>query len=120
MRGEEYLTKPRQFTSVYSQGISRTSKLVSMKVLPNNLDYSRYGFSVSKRVGKAVTRNKIKRRFRECLRTMPIKPGWDIVFVARPPLAEAEYTSLRMTVENLLERADLLETEKESSSSEKI
>ncbi len=120
MRGEEYLTKSRQFTSVYNQGSSWVSKYVSMKVLPNNLAYSRYGFSISKRVGNAVTRNQIKRRFRECLRTMSLKSGWDIVFIARPVLADTDYSKLRMTIENLLTGADLLEkTNKDNISSKK-
>ena len=111
MRGEEYLTKPQQFALVYSKGSSWSSALVSMKVLPNNLTLSRYGFSVSKRVGKAVKRNRVKRLLREFLRTMPLKSGYDIVFVARTPAATADYTSFRRTVEGLLIRADLLETD---------
>lgn len=119
MRGEEYLTKPRQFTSVYNQGNSWVSKLVSMKVLPNNLAYSRYGFSINKRVGNAITRNKLKRRFRECLRTMSLKPGWDIIFIARPVLADTDYIKLRMTIEDLLTRADLMEKNNKDNVSSK-
>ncbi len=119
MRGEEYLTKPRQFTSVYNQGTSWVSNLVSMKVLPNNLPYSRYGFSISKRVGNAVTRNKIKRRFRECLRIIKLKPGWDIVFIAHPVLADTDYAKLRVTIKDLLTRADLMEKNNKDNISSK-
>lgn len=115
MRGEKYLTKPQQYALVYRKGSSRASGLVVMKALLNGLTLSRYGFSVSKRVGKAVTRNKVKRWLREILRITPLAPGWDIVFIARPAVASADYASLKRTVEGLLSRAGLLVTDKEHS-----
>ena len=108
MKGEEYLTKSAQYALVYKEGSSRVSSLVVMKALPNGLSLSRYGFSVSKRVGKAVTRNRIKRWLREILRLTPLEPGWDIIFIVRPVTATAEYTELRKSIESLLSRAQLL------------
>ena len=116
MRGEEYLTKPRQYALVYSKGRSWTSDLVVIKALPNGLALSRCGFSVSKRVGKAVTRNKVKRLLREILRIMPLKSGWDVVFIVRPVAATADYASLKRSVKGLLSRARLLGTGEEDDS----
>jgi ribonuclease P protein component len=113
MRGEEYLTKPQQYALVYSQGSSWTSDLVAMRVLPNNLALTRYGFSISKRVGKAVTRNRVRRLLREVLRTVPLKSGWDIVFIARSAAAIADYSSFKRAIEGLLSRAGLLKNDEE-------
>ena len=108
MRGEEYLTKSEQYALVYKEGRSWVSSLLVMKALPNGLSLSRCGFSVSKRVGKAVTRNRVKRLLREILRLTPLEPGWDIIFIARPAAATTEYAELKKSVESLLSRAKLL------------
>lgn len=113
VKAEKYLTKPAQYASVYSEGSLWRDNLVVMKVLPNGLNLSRYGFSVSKRVGKAVIRNRVKRLLREIVRLTCLQPGWDIVFMARPAAATANYVNLNKSVKGLLSRARLLTREDE-------
>jgi ribonuclease P protein component len=108
MKGEVHLTKPVQYAYVYNEGSSWVNNLLVMKATPNALEYSRYGFSVSKRVGTAVVRNRTKRLLREILRAIPLKEGWDIVFIARNSAAHADYRELSATVEKLLSRARLV------------
>jgi ribonuclease P protein component len=78
-------------------------------MLPNGLPISRIGFSVSKRVGGAVVRNRVRRRLREIVRAAPLKPGRDIVFIARPASATADYATLDQTARALLAREGLLQ-----------
>ena len=111
MRGEQYITKPEQYAAVYNQGSSWVNKIVVLKALPNNLEISRYGFSVSNRVGGAVVRNRIKRRLREIVRQMNLKSGWDLVIIARPAAAGKEFKELLNSVDNLLNKAKLLSNE---------
>ena len=108
VRGEQYLTKRAQFGLVYAEGRSWVSNAVVIKALPNGLDLSRYGFTVSRRVGKAVVRNRVRRLLREILRHTPLQPGWDIIFIARSSAARDNYASLGKSVRGLLLRAGLL------------
>ena len=108
MRGEQYLTKRIQYTLVYDEGRSWVSSLVVMKALPNGLALSRYGLSVSRRIGNSVTRNRVKRWLREVLRLTPLEPGWDIVFIARPAVAATSYADVEQSVTGLLSQSGLI------------
>lgn len=78
----------------------------------------RVGFIVSKRVGGAVVRNRVKRRLREVVRARltTLAPGWDIVVNARPATATAEYRALAAELSALFERAGLTRDTKDQDS----
>ena len=72
--------------------------------------YARVVFSVSRRVGGAVVRNRVKRRLREVMRRMlvDITSGYDLVVTARPDAANATTATLEQELRALLRRARLL------------
>ena len=108
MKSEKRLTKPEQYTLVYNQGKTQTDRFLVLKAKLNQLEFSRFGISVSKRVGNAVVRNRVKRLLREILRLADLKPGWDIVIIARNPSAESDYHILEKSALSLLSRAGII------------
>lgn len=110
MKQQFRLRHSSDFLRVRRDGGSYASSLAALAFLQNELDYSRFGFVVSKRLGKAVHRNKVKRRMREVVRLhLPrIKPGFDVVIIARQPAREAGYAEIEQALLRLLAKAGLL------------
>src|SRR5947209_2802360 len=94
------LTRSGDFTRVRRRGRSAGGALLHVYVLPVRSPEIRIGFSVSKKVGKAVVRNRVKRRMREAVRRyIPVmRPGQDVVVIARPAAAQASYCELEEAV----------------------
>lgn len=67
-RRSQRLLKSSEFQAVYRQGQTIVTPTLIFRVLPNELEVSRLGLTVSRKVGKAVVRNLIKRRIREVFR----------------------------------------------------
>lgn len=96
------------FQRVYRSGRSWAHPLLVLHVLPRP-EGCRIGISTSKKLGKAVQRNRVRRRIREIVRAeLPgWKPGFDAVIAARAPASEAEFSELRDALQELARRARL-------------
>ena len=81
-----------------------------LRAVPNALDYTRFGFVVSKRVSmNAVDRNRVRRRLREIVRRAPVREGWDQLLIARKPILDADFQTICNVVLDLERRLGLLE-----------
>lgn len=83
---------------------------LSLVYRPNPEGRLRLGLIVSKAVGKAVQRNRLKRRLREVVHQLgpQVRRGSDLLLIARPTAAQVGFTELRESVTSLLSRAGLL------------
>ncbi len=112
MRRKYRLRGNTDFERLRREGHTLVHPLLVLSVLPNDLEYSRFGFAVGRRLGKAATRNRIKRRMRESVRVRlqkdTIAAGWDVMFVARRPIQDASFHQVDEAIGLVLCRAGLL------------
>lgn len=89
------------------------SRDLLLSTAPNALSQNRYGFVITKAVGNAVTRNRVRRQLREAVRLLhpDIKPGNDIVVVARRSVVGKPFAEIMRIVKQLVAKAELLTDE---------
>ena len=108
------LKKNAQFKYVYRRGTSSGSK--EMVLLYARGSGLKVGFSVGKKIGGAVQRNRVKRRLRAAMTPfLPnMKSGLYIV-IARPPIVDAEFSAICRSLSYMLKKQKLLSTNREDS-----
>lgn len=115
------LKKNKEFNRVYRRGKSAGARGVALVYCRARHASVRVGFAVGKKVGNAVVRNKVKRRFREAFaRQLPsVKPGYDLIFIARSEARDETFASLSRTIAYLLKKAGLFCETAPTSAAEK-
>ncbi|MDZ4159629.1 MAG: ribonuclease P protein component [Anaerolineaceae bacterium] len=106
------LTRTIDFQRVRRRGKSFANPLVVLMVYSNTLSLVRIGVAASQAVGKAVERNKAKRRLRACVQQLlpGLRPGWDLVLLARKRTNQADFSELCHAIRSLLIRAEMLDS----------
>lgn len=91
------LRRRKDFRRTYKYGHSAKNHYFVVYWRRNGLECHRIGFSVSKKIGKAVERNRVKRRLREACRLeiSHFIPGYDYIFIARAYSKKAPLPQLR-------------------------
>jgi len=104
------LRQSRDFTRLRQEGKAFHSRWMILSVMPNGLPHNRYGFVTSKQIGKAVTRNRVRRLMREAVRLFhpQLRPGFDIVLVARQSLVEEPLAGVQRIIRELFDRAGVV------------
>ena len=107
MQRQNRLSQNRQFNYVYRRGKKASCKELSLLYVRSK--EKRIGFSVSKKVGVAVVRNRTKRRLRETVRPLlpRLKSGL-YVFVARPAAASLTFQEINAKAAYLLRKVEAL------------
>ena len=96
MKAAVTLKENRDFRRLYRKGATAVDGCMVLYCRRNHLGRNRYGFTVSTKLGHAVVRNRVRRRFRELYRLhrADMLPGWDIIMVGRVRAAELPYHKL--------------------------
>lgn len=85
--------------------------LLTLRARRNAFGHDRYGFAVSRRVGGAVVRNRVRRRLRSLVRELPPGAGYDVVITASHSGARASFHELRGALASCVLRAGIAASE---------
>lgn len=104
----ERLKKNKDFLKVYSKKQSYGCKNLIIYYAKNDENCFRAGFSISKKVGKAVVRNRLRRYLKETLKNLePIGESQDIIFVVRKEANEDDFYAINKSVKYLFRKIKL-------------
>lgn len=103
------IKKNKEYRKVYSQGKPYADRYMVIYVLRNNLGIRRFGFTVSKKIGKAVKRNRIRRVFKEVCRLnlKNFPEGFDYIIIARHDIVNLSFRQIEERLLRLLKKASV-------------
>jgi ribonuclease P protein component len=111
MNKQYRIKKNEEFQEIFQKGASTANRQFVIYVLdqPDQTSF-KIGLSVSKKIGNAVIRNRVKRLIRQVMFEYKdyIKVGKDIVIIARRPTAEMDYYEVKSSLEHVCKRAKIL------------
>ena len=111
MQDPEKLKKSWEFQRAYQKGRKYWNRYFVIYVLHNRFNHLRLGITVSKKVGKSVQRNRVKRLIREAFRHLraQVKGGYDIVVVGRTPACRLTCQETQEALAQLFQKAAILD-----------
>ncbi|HFL3828508.1 TPA: ribonuclease P protein component [Clostridioides difficile] len=116
MDKEYRLRSNEDFIKVYTKGKNYWNRNLILYVKKNGLENSRIGFSITKKIGNSVVRNKIRRRMKEICRLNfnKIKVGYDIIFIPKKNVVNITYWDLESAMLHILKIGHLLKNKGEN------
>ena len=107
------LARPRDFEALQERGAIRSNALLAARVLRTELGTTRFGLATGRTLGSAVIRNRVRRRLREAIRSMlpSLRPGWDVLLIARPAIVDAEHPAVVQALRRLLVKGGVMDEE---------
>jgi ribonuclease P protein component len=104
------LTKRKEFGYIYKNGSKAYNNYMTLVFIPTKLHVARFGFAISKKIGKAYVRNKLKRQMREIVRLNleMFNNNFNYVFVPRPEIINLNFLQIKESVFDLIKRAKLI------------
>ncbi|MDD2445568.1 MAG: ribonuclease P protein component [Clostridia bacterium] len=106
IKKEHRLTKKRHYQFIYRKGKAEHSKFLTLVYARTKIQPFKVGFSISKKIGKSVVRNKVKRRMRESFNILEniFNINYNYVFVAKKGIENLNFWEIKTDMERLIKR----------------
>ena len=99
------LKKKKQFAYIYRKGTRKSTRYLTLFAIPSKFFAYKIGYSVSKKIGKATVRNKVKRRLKEIVRTSDFpKKNTNYVLMAREGIETLSFVELQNQVKEIFNK----------------
>lgn len=110
LRQENRLKKRKEFAYLYNNGKVKHTNNITMVYLPTKNRKLKIGFSLSKKIGKAHTRNLIKRRLRAIVREIvpTMQDNYNVVFIGKSGIENLTFNNLKLEVTRLITQSELV------------
>ena len=107
------LKKRYQFNYVYKSGEHFSGEHMVLYVVSSKTKNIKVGLAVTKKIGHAVVRNRVRRKLREIIKKQvpTLKQNYNIIVVARENISEASFDKLSTEFLKLLKKANLIQDE---------
>lgn len=104
------LRKNMEFKRVYNGGKSYWNRNLILYVRKNDLNNSRIGITITKKIGNAVVRNRIRRRIKEIIRLKlgNIKTGYDLILIPKKNVQDISYKDLESAMIHIMRISKIL------------
>ena len=109
LNSENRLRKRKEFAYLYNNGTAKHTKHLTVVYLPTKYRALKIGFSITKKIGKAHTRNLIKRRLRAIVRGLvsSLPNNYNMVVIAKADIDKVSFEDLALETKQLFERTGL-------------
>lgn len=102
--------KNMEFKDIYKVGKNYWNRNLILYVKKNDLDVTRVGYTITKKIGNAVSRNKLRRKMKEIYRLNfhNVKEGYDLIFIAKKNIKDISYRELEGSMIHIMSLAKIL------------
>ena len=104
------IRKNMEFKDIYKSGKNYWNRNLILYVKKNDLNRTRVGYTITKKLGNAVERNRLRRKMKEIYRLnfYNIEEGYDLIFIAKKNIKDIPYKELEGSMLHIMSLAKLL------------